>query len=101
MPNLANPDYVDRINRAIDHVTRNLGEPLDLDAVAKVACFSPHHFHRIFRALVGETLGSFIKLDAPAHQPGFEAWNGRPFAHGFSHFELRVQLPVVDASAPL
>ena len=38
---------------------------------------------------------------APAHQPGFEAWNGRPFAHGMEHFELRIQLPVVDASVPL
>jgi len=31
----------------------------------------------------------------------FEAWNGRPFAHGMEHFELRVQLAVVDARAPL
>jgi AraC family transcriptional regulator len=38
---------------------------------------------------------------APAHQPGFEAFNGRPFAHGMEHFELRVQLPIVDASVPL
>ena len=38
---------------------------------------------------------------APAHQPGFEAWNGRPFAQGMEHFELRLQLPVVDASVPL
>ena len=38
---------------------------------------------------------------APAHQPGFEAWNGRPFAHGMEHFELRIQLPVVRANVPL
>ena len=25
------------------------------------ACFSPYHFHRIFRALMGETLASFVK----------------------------------------
>ncbi|HEV7553941.1 MAG TPA: AraC family transcriptional regulator, partial [Kofleriaceae bacterium] len=54
-------DYVDRINRAIDHIMRNLAEPLQLDAVAQVACFSPFHFHRIFRALVGETLHAFVK----------------------------------------
>ena len=24
---------------------------------------------------------------APAHQPMFEAWNGRPFAHGLEHFD--------------
>jgi AraC family transcriptional regulator len=38
---------------------------------------------------------------APAHQPGFEAFNGRPFAHGMEHFELRIQLPVVPANIPL
>lgn len=58
---LANRDYVDRVNRAIDHVTHNLASPLKLADVAQVACFSPHHFHRIFRALVGETLATFVK----------------------------------------
>src|SRR5579883_3000665 len=61
LPNLANVDYVARVNRAIDHVTRNLAEPLKLDEVAKVACFSPFHFHRIFRAVTGETLHDFVK----------------------------------------
>ena len=61
MPVLANVGYLDRINRAIDHVTRNLAEPLQLEDVARVACFSPFHFHRIFRALVGETLHAFVK----------------------------------------
>lgn len=61
LPNLAKVDYVDRVNRAIDHVTRNLSRPLKLEDVAKAACFSPYHFHRIFRALVGETLHDFVK----------------------------------------
>ena len=61
LPDLANLDYVDRVNRAIDHVTRNLSEPLLLDDVAQVACFSPYHFHRIFRALTGETLAAFTR----------------------------------------
>jgi AraC family transcriptional regulator len=30
----------------------------------------------------------------PDDHPCFEAWIGRPFAHGFEHFELRAQLPV-------
>lgn len=30
----------------------------------------------------------------PDDQPGFEAWIGRPFAHGFEHFEIHAQLPV-------
>lgn len=61
LPNLANLDYVDRVNRAIDHITQHLGEPLVLEEVARVACFSPFHFHRIFKSLVGETLNAFIK----------------------------------------
>ncbi len=61
MPNLANLDYVDRINRAVDHVTRNLAEPLRLEEVARAACFSPYHFHRIFRGLMGETLAAFVR----------------------------------------
>lgn len=67
LPDLANLDYVDRVNRAIDQVTRNLCEPLTLEDVAKVAHFSPYHFHRIFRALVGETLHGFatrVRLEA-------------------------------------
>ena len=61
LPDLASLDYVQRVNRAIDHVTRHLAEPLQLEDVARVACFSPFHFHRIFRALTGETLHAFVK----------------------------------------
>jgi len=53
--------YVERINRAIDHIVQHLESPLNLDTVASVACFSPFHFHRIFRALVGETPTQFVK----------------------------------------
>ena len=38
---------------------------------------------------------------APAHQPMFEAFKGRPFAHGGEHFELRIHLPIIDATVPL
>jgi AraC family transcriptional regulator len=54
-------DYARRINRAIDHIVRNLARPLRLDEVADAACFSPFHFHRIFKALLGETLSQFVK----------------------------------------
>ena len=61
MTNLANLDYVARVNRAIDYVTENMAGPLRLEDVADAACFSPFHFHRIFRSLMGETLASFTK----------------------------------------
>ena len=54
-------DYVARINRAIDHVVRHLARPLRLEDVARAAGFSPFHFHRVFKALLGETLNQFVK----------------------------------------
>jgi AraC family transcriptional regulator len=33
----------------------------------------------------------------PDDQPGFEAWIGRPFAHGTEYFEIHAQLPVKRA----
>jgi AraC family transcriptional regulator len=60
-PTDASLHYVERINRAIDHIIQHLDKPLHLEAIADVAYFSPFHFHRIFRALVGETLAQFIK----------------------------------------
>jgi AraC family transcriptional regulator len=61
LPDLANLDYVERVNRVLDHVQRHIGEPLRLEDLARVACFSPYHFHRVFKALVGEPLNAFIK----------------------------------------
>jgi AraC family transcriptional regulator len=54
-------DYADRINRAINFVLHNLQRPIRLEEVARVACFSPFHFHRIFRLLSGEPLNEFVK----------------------------------------
>jgi len=54
-------EYVARINRVIDFIDRNLREELSLQKLALVAHFSPFHFHRIFRAIVGEPLNQFIQ----------------------------------------
>lgn len=32
----------------------------------------------------------------PGHLPCMERWHGRPFAHGFEHFELDLHLPLAD-----
>ncbi len=61
MSDLAKADYVARVNRAIDHVLQHLDQPLGLEQVASVAHFSSFHFHRVFKALVGETLAAFVK----------------------------------------
>ncbi len=66
LPDLANPHYLERINRAIDYLTSNPERAPGLDEVAAVAGFSPFHFHRVFRAVVGETvheLGKRVRLE--------------------------------------
>jgi AraC family transcriptional regulator len=45
----------------MDHVLRHLDGPLRLEDVARAADFSPCHFHRVFKSLVGETLNDFVK----------------------------------------
>ncbi len=54
-------DYRERINRVIFHIEAHLGEPLNLEELARVAYFSPYHFHRIFAAFTGEPLAAFIR----------------------------------------
>jgi len=55
----ASHEYTKRINRVIDYLRDHLDEPLKLEDLAKVACFSEYHFHRVFGAMSGETLNDF------------------------------------------
>lgn len=54
-------DVRERLNRVIFHIEAHLGEPLHLEGLARVACFSPYHFHRIFAAFTGEPLAAFVR----------------------------------------
>jgi AraC family transcriptional regulator len=54
-------EYSARINRVIDYIGQNIDKELSLKELSEVAGFSSFHFHRIFAALVGETLNSFIQ----------------------------------------
>jgi AraC family transcriptional regulator len=54
-------DYMRRIELVIAHIGDHLDDPLDLDALAAVACFSPYHFHRIYRSMMGETAAETLR----------------------------------------
>lgn len=54
-------EYAQRMNRVLDHIDRHLAEPVDLAILAGVAHFSPFHFHRLFAAWMGETLGDYLR----------------------------------------
>jgi AraC family transcriptional regulator len=53
--------YEARLQRVITHVHAHLDEPLDLNALADVAHLSPHHWHRVYHAMTGETLAGTVK----------------------------------------
>ena len=59
------------MHRVLEHIDRHLEEPLDLEGLARVANFSPFHFHRLFAAWMGETLGEYLRrrrLEAAAQR---------------------------------
>lgn len=54
-------EYVARMHRVLEHIDRELDQQLELDTLARVANFSPFHFHRLFTAWMGETLGEYVR----------------------------------------
>ena len=53
-------DYTQRINKVVAYINDHLDESLDLKTLAEVAALSEFHFHRIFKALKGESIGAHI-----------------------------------------
>lgn len=47
--------YSERIARVIDAIHGDPDRPAALADMAAIACLSPYHFHRIYRAIAGET----------------------------------------------
>jgi AraC family transcriptional regulator len=52
-------DYKKRVCRAMNYISRNIERDLSLEEIAGIASFSMFHFHRIFKAVVGETVAGF------------------------------------------
>jgi AraC family transcriptional regulator len=83
-------EYERRVNRVIDHVRGHLDEALTLAKLARVAAFSPFHFHRVFSALTGETLFAYIQRQRIEKAAGVLAAGVEPtilevaLDHGFS-----------------
>ena len=54
-------DYKRRMLRVLVHIQQHLDEPLELGVLARLACFSPYHFHRVFTGMVGESLKEHVR----------------------------------------
>lgn len=101
-PNNTRLEYIKRINLILDYVDKNLDADLSLDTLATKAHYSTFHFHRIFSAIVGETLNEYINrkrieriatillvgsqkpLHALAYQYGFNSDNS--FSRAFKKY---------------
>lgn len=53
--------YLARVERVLIHIGENLDQDLKVDDLAEIACFSPYHFHRVYRGLVGETVVQTVR----------------------------------------
>lgn len=49
------------MQRALDYIEERLREPLELEAIARVAGFSLWHCQRIFVAIIGEPMGTYVR----------------------------------------
>jgi AraC family transcriptional regulator len=54
-------EYNARLNRTLRFIENNLDKELGLETVSKVSGFSLYHFHRIFSAMIGETLNEYVR----------------------------------------
>lgn len=82
--------YNEKLNLIIEYISHNLDSKIDIKTLAEISCFSPFHFHRISRALLGEPIGTYISrtrvetaakmiryssvgIETIAYQVGFES----------------------------
>jgi len=86
---LGNQIYQKRINAVIDYINENLNKSFSLKELASIAHFSPYHFHRIFVAVIGESVNYYtnrIRLEKAARLLKFSASSISDIAYdcGFS-----------------
>jgi len=61
MKNTTQDEYLQRIYKVIYYIEVNYQDTLDMRQLAKVAGFSMHHFHRVFKVIMGENIGDYIR----------------------------------------
>lgn len=54
-------DHQARILRVLVHIQAHLDDAFSLQELAKIAAYSPFHFHRVFRGMVGETVTEHVR----------------------------------------
>ena len=57
---MTSEEHIKRIRKVLNFIEENLDNELSLENVAEIGNYSPFHFHRIFRGIIGETLQEYI-----------------------------------------
>lgn len=63
--------YSARIEKVVAFMAQRLDQPLTLAQLAEAGHFSPYHFHRVYRGLMGETIANTqrrLRLHRAAHE---------------------------------
>lgn len=55
-------NYFESMERTIDYIESHLCEDITLDELAAMAHLSKFHFHRVFQAMVGDSIMEYIRL---------------------------------------
>ena len=61
MKSATQESYIKRIDRVLTYLAGHLDTPLDLHRLAEEASLSPYHFHRIYVAIMGETVMESVR----------------------------------------
>ena len=81
-------DYIQRINKVVAYINDHLDESLDLKNLAEVAALSEFHFHRVFKALKGESIGAHIsrlRIEAAARLLRYSALSTEDIAFNIGY----------------
>lgn len=54
-------DHIDRLNRTLEYIEANLDKNIHLELLASRFALSKYHFHRIFKALIGDSPSRYIE----------------------------------------
>lgn len=112
-------EYLKRVRRVQDYIENHLADKISPSELSKLANLSPHHFHRVFRGVTGESVLEYtrrLKLERAARRlrvtgqkvtdiafdAGYESHEGftRAFRDhfGVSPSEFRGQPPIYAPS---
>ncbi|MFD7081153.1 helix-turn-helix domain-containing protein [Streptomyces sp. NPDC002181] len=52
---------LERLNQAMEHIERHLGQTIEVDELARIAATSEYHLRRMFSALAGMPLSEYVR----------------------------------------